>query len=77
VIGVFLCFRILLEHLFDGFMHQVLVLVAVVAQSTRGHASPDELFGFRVVQIHNMAEGNCVPAIRDERNKELEKKAEK
>src|SRR5579859_1901320 len=34
-------FRVFFEHFFDGFMYQVLVLVAVVAQSALGDAAPD------------------------------------
>jgi hypothetical protein len=47
--AVVVLLRPLLEHLLDGFLHHLLVLVAVVAQCVLGNTSPHQGLGLCVI----------------------------
>src|ERR1700726_126197 len=47
--------RPLLEHLLDGFLHQLLILVAVVAQRILGNPSPYQRLGLSVIEVDNQS----------------------
>src|SRR5580658_572569 len=50
----------LLEHLRNGFLNQLLVLVAVIVQSILGNSPPCQTLGLRVIQVYDQRSYNVL-----------------
>src|SRR5580658_4576586 len=50
----------LLKHLRNGFLNQLLVLVAIIVQSILGNSPPGQTLGFRVIQVYDQRSYNVL-----------------